>query len=316
MRKLVVVVSILALSALVFASFAVPAAQAQEAEPTIVEIAASNPDFSTLVAAVQAAGLADTLAGEGDFTVFAPTNDAFDALFASLGIAPEDLLADKSLLTEVLLYHVAAGELTSEEVAYLGELRMANGDLSTISVRDGSPYINDARIIATDIMASNGVIHVIDAVILPSGIPAPGGTVDANIVEIAVANDGFSTLVAAVLAADLDGALSTEGPFTVFAPSNDGFNKTLGELGLSADDLLGNKELLTDILLYHVAAGALDAQDVLGMGEITMLNGDTATAEVIDGVAYIAGVPISNANIRTSNGIIHVIDAVMLPPAE
>ena len=316
MRKFLAFVSILALSALAFASFAVPTAQAQESEPTIVEIAASNEDFSTLVAAVQAAGLADTLAGEGDFTVFAPTNDAFDALFASLGIAPEDLLADKPLLTEVLLYHVALGELTSEEVAYLGELRMANGDLSTISVRDGSPYINDARIIATDIMASNGVIHVIDAVILPSGIPAPGGAIDANIVEIAVANDGFSTLVAAVLAADLDGALSTEGPFTVFAPSNDGFNKTLGELGLSADDLLGNKELLTDILLYHVAAGALDAQDVLGMGEITMLNGDTATAEVIDGVAYIAGVPISNANIRTSNGIIHVIDAVMLPPAE
>jgi len=316
MQKFLAFVSVLALSALAFASLAVPTAQAQEGEPTIVEIAASNEDFSTLVAAVQAAGLADTLAGEGDFTVFAPTNDAFDALFASLGIVPEDLLADKPLLTEVLLYHVALGELTSEEVAYLGELRMANGDLSTISVRGGSPYINDARIIATDIMASNGVIHVIDAVILPSGIPAPGGAVDANIVEIAVANDGFSTLVAAVLAADLDGALSTEGPFTVFAPSNDGFNKTLGELGLSADDLLGNKELLTDILLYHVAAGALDAQDVLGMGEITMLNGDTATAEVIDGVAYIAGVPISNANIRTSNGIIHVIDAVMLPPAE
>ena len=147
MRKFLAFVSILALSALAFASFAVPTAQAQESEPTIVEIAASNEDFSTLVAAVQAAGLADTLAGEGDFTVFAPTNDAFDALFASLGIAPEDLLADKPLLTEVLLYHVALGELTSEEVAYLGELRMANGDLSTISVRDGSPYINDARII-------------------------------------------------------------------------------------------------------------------------------------------------------------------------
>ncbi len=315
MRKLVVVVSILALSALVFASFAVPAAQAQEAEPTIVEIAASNEDFSTLVAAVQAAGLADTLAGEGDFTVFAPTNDAFDALFASLGIAPEDLLADKPLLTEVLLYHVALGELTSEEVAYLGELRMANGDLSTISVRDGSPYINDARIIATDIMASNGVIHVIDAVILPSGVPAPVGAVDANIVEVAVANEGFSTLVAAVQAADLAGTLSGNGPFTVFAPTNDAFNKTLGELGLSAEDVLGNKELLTNILLYHVAAGALDAQDVLGMGEITMLNGEVATAEVVDGVAYIAGVPISNANIRTSNGIIHVIDAVMIPPS-
>jgi transforming growth factor-beta-induced protein len=315
MRKLVVVVSILALSALVFASFAVPAAQAQEAEPTIVEIAASNEDFSTLVAAVQAAGLADTLAGEGDFTVFAPTNDAFDALFASLGIAPEDLLADKSLLTEVLLYHVAAGELTSEEVAYLGELRMANGELSTISMRDGSPYINDARIIATDIMASNGVIHVIDAVILPSGVPAPVGAVDANIVEVAVANEGFSTLVAAVQAADLAGTLSGNGPFTVFAPTNDAFNKTLGELGLSAEDVLGNKELLTNILLYHVAAGALDAQDVLGMGEITMLNGEVATAEVVDGVAYIAGVPISNANIRTSNGIIHVIDAVMIPPS-
>jgi uncharacterized surface protein with fasciclin (FAS1) repeats len=311
-----VVVSILALSALAFASFAVPAAQAQEAEQTIVDIAASNEDFSTLVAAVQAAGLADTLAGEGDFTVFAPTNDAFDALFTSLGITPEALLADTDLLTDVLLYHVAAGELTSEEVVYLGELRMANGDLSTVSVRDGGAYINHARIVTTDIMASNGVIHVIDTVILPSGVPAPTGAVDANIVEVAVANDGFSTLVAAVLAAELDGALSAEGPFTVFAPSNDAFNKTLGELGLSAEDVLADQALLSDILLYHAAAGAMDAQDVLGMGEITMLNGDTATAEVIDGVAYIAGVPISNANIRTSNGIIHVLDAVMIPPAE
>jgi uncharacterized surface protein with fasciclin (FAS1) repeats len=294
-----------------------PRAMAADApDASIVDIAASNGNFDTLVAAVQAAGLADTLDGPGPYTVFAPTDAAFATLLDQLGLTAPELLANKTLLTEVLLYHVAAGKLTSEEVLALRELEMLNGDLATVSVRSGRPYINEAVISMVDIQASNGVIHVIDAVILPSGVAAPSSTPDASIVEIAVANQGFSSLVAALQAADLVGALSGPGPYTVFAPSNDAFNKTLGELGLTLEQVAADEALLTDILLYHVAAGAYDAQDALGAGTIRMLNGDSVSMSVRNGIVYVNGASVSRANIVTENGIIHVIDAVLLPPAQ
>jgi len=291
-----------------------PAAAAAAPSGSIVDIAASNGNFDTLVAAVQAAGLASTLDGPGTYTVFAPTDAAFETLLDQLGLSAAELLANKALLTDVLLYHVAAGKLTSEEVLALRELRMLNGDLATVSVRNGRPYINEASISTVDIQASNGVIHVIDAVILPSGVAAPSGTLDANIVEIALANPGFSSLVAALQAGELVGALNGPGPYTVFAPSNDAFNKTLGELGLTLEQVAADKALLTDILLYHVAAGRYDAQDALGAGTIRMLNGDSVTMSVRNGIVYVNGASVSRANIVTRNGIIHVIDAVLLPP--
>ncbi len=294
------------------AGFFVPSAEAAGHE-SIVDIAVSNGQFSTLVAAVQAAGLVDVLDGTDEYTVFAPTNAAFEGLLNELGITAEELLANKALLTEVLLYHVAPGELTANEVLALGELRMANGDLSTISVRRGYAHINEAPISTANIQADNGVIHVIDAVILPSGVAAQKGTINATIVDIALENAGFSTLVDAVLAADLAGTLSGPGPYTVFAPTNEAFAKTLGELGITAEELLSNKALLTDILLYHVYAGSIDAQDALGMGEIQMLNGDTATVSVRNGVVYVNDASVSRANIYTRNGVIHVIDAVLIP---
>jgi len=314
-RKPVVFLAVVAAVMLVSAISA-PGLMAQEETPgTIVDVAVANGNFTTLVAAAQAAGLADDLAGPGPFTVFAPTDRAFQALLNRLGITAGTLLSDEALLTEVLLYHVAAGELEASEVLALGQLRMLNGDLATISVRSGAAYINGSRIVITDIQASNGVIHVIDTVMLPSGVVAPP-PYEADIVDIALENPGFSTLVAALQAAGLVDTLAGPGPFTVFAPSNDAFRKTLGELGLTVGDLVANKALLTDILLYHVAAGSYDAQDVLGMGQIRMLNGDTAQVSVRDGVVYINGASVSRANIVTSNGVIHVIDAVLIPPAE
>ena len=314
-RKAVAFLSALA-AVMMISAVSAPGLKAQEAQPgTIVDIAVANGNFTTLVAAAQAAGLADDLAGPGPFTVFAPTDRAFQALLNRLGISAGTLLADKALLTEVLLYHVVAGELTADEVLVLNELEMLNGDLATISVRSGAAYINNSRIVITDIQASNGVIHVIDTVLLPSGVTAPP-PYTANIVDIALENEGFSTLVAALVAADLVDTLSGPGPFTVFAPSNDAFNKTLSELDLTLADVVSNRALLTEILLYHVAVGSYDAQDVLGMGQIRMLNGDTAQVSVRGGVVYINDASVSRANIVTSNGIIHVIDAVLIPPAE
>ncbi|MBL8162191.1 MAG: fasciclin domain-containing protein [Anaerolineae bacterium] len=132
---------------------------------TIVDIAVGNPDFSTLVAAVQAAGLVETLSGEGPFTVFAPTNAAFEALGADTVAAA---LADTELLTAILTYHVVAGKVMASDVVGLSEAVTVQGSPITISVVDGNVFLNDTiQVIVTDIEASNGVIHVIDGVLLP-----------------------------------------------------------------------------------------------------------------------------------------------------
>lgn len=134
----------------------------------IVEIAAGSPDFTTLVAALQAAGLVDTLAGEGPFTVFAPTDAAFDAALADLGITAEELLASDNL-ADILTYHVVAGEFLAADVVELDgqEVTTVNGQTVTITVTDEGVRVNDALVTTTDIQATNGVIHVIDGVLLP-----------------------------------------------------------------------------------------------------------------------------------------------------
>lgn len=133
---------------------------------TIVDVAAGNPDFSTLVAAVQAAGLVETLSGEGPFTVFAPTNAAFAKLPEG---TVESLLADIPALTKVLTYHVVAGKVLAADVVGMTSAPTVNGQEVKIAVVEGSVRLNDASTVtATDIEASNGVIHVIDSVLLPA----------------------------------------------------------------------------------------------------------------------------------------------------
>ncbi|HYN57788.1 MAG TPA: fasciclin domain-containing protein [Motilibacterales bacterium] len=142
-------------------------APAMDEPGTIVDVAAANDDFETLVAAVTAAGLAETLSGEGPFTVFAPTDDAFDAL--PEGVLDALLLPEnKDALTSILTYHVVAGEVMEADVT-AGDVATVEG--STIAITtDGGVKVNDANVIATDVDASNGVIHVIDAVLVPEGV--------------------------------------------------------------------------------------------------------------------------------------------------
>ena len=143
---------------------------------TVVDVAASNPDFSTLVAAVEAAGLAETLSGEGPFTVFAPTNDAFAAAAESMGVTAEELLASPDL-SNILTYHVVPEELLAEDVLAAAEeaggtaeVDTVNGETLTVEVVDGAVILNGvATVTTTDLQAGNGVVHVIDAVLLPSG---------------------------------------------------------------------------------------------------------------------------------------------------
>jgi transforming growth factor-beta-induced protein len=276
----------------------------QEEEPlgTIVDIAMADGRFETLVAAVVAADLAETLSGEGPFTVFAPTDDAFAKLPEG---TIEALLADIPALTDILLYHVVAGEVLAADVV---ELQFAETLLEKdieIRVRNGMVYLNDAQVIITDIMADNGVIHVIDSVLLP---PESAGT----IVDIAVADGRFETLVAALQAAELVETLSGKGRFTVFAPTDDAFAK-LPEGTIEA--LLADIPALTDILLYHVVSGRVLAEDVILLEEIETLLGEMVTVRIEDGKVFINESEVIITDIIADNGVIHVIDSVLLPPA-
>ena len=234
---------------------------------TIVEVAAGNPDFSTLVAAVEAAGLVDTLSGEGPFTVFAPTNEAFDALPEGLVEAlllPENVDA----LTAVLTYHVVPAEVPSSAVES-GPVTMVQGEDAEIVADGDTLTIAGANIIATDVAASNGVIHVIDAVIVPPSIdPAAllgGGDEEAaadepgTIIEVAEEVGIFNTLLAAGEAAGINAVLEAPGAFTIFAPTDEAF-EALPEGLVEALLLPENSQALTTILTYH----ALDAAGWLG----------------------------------------------------
>jgi transforming growth factor-beta-induced protein len=276
----------------------------------IVDTAVADGRFTTLVAAVEAAGLVETLKGEGPFTVFAPTDDAFAAL--PEGTVESLLLPEnKQALTDILLYHVVAGKVMAADVTGLESATTVLGKDIAIKVDMGNVYINDAQVIITDIETSNGVIHVIDAVILP---PSDEAAESNTIVDIAVADGRFTTLVAALQAAELVETLSGEGPFTVFAPTDDAFAALPAG---TVEDLLKpeNKQALTDILLYHVVSGKVMAADVVGLTSATTVLGKDLTITVTDGKVFLNDtVEVIITDIEASNGVIHVIDAVLLPP--
>jgi transforming growth factor-beta-induced protein len=292
-----------------------------EMPKTIVDIAVEDGRFTSLVAAVEAAGLAETLSGEGPFTVFAPTDEAFTAL----GDTTTDLLKpeNKAQLSDILLYHVVPGKVMAADVAGLdgqsAETALA-GKSVAIKVDGDKVILNEnVNVIITDIEASNGVIHVIDAVLLPpSGETMGEGamTEKMDIVDTAVADSRFTTLVAAVQAAGLVDTLKSEGPFTVFAPTDEAFAALpTGTL----ENLLKpeNKQQLTDILLYHVVPGSVMAADVVGLdgqSAETALSDQSISIKVDgDKVLLNDSIQVIITDIETSNGVIHVIDAVLLP---
>jgi uncharacterized surface protein with fasciclin (FAS1) repeats len=282
------------------------------ANPTVAEIAAGDERFSTLVTALGAAGLVDTLNGSGPFTVFAPTNDAFAALPEG---ALDALLADKDALTAVLLYHVAPGRYMASDVAAMRSADTVSGKSLKISTPDGMVMVDNARVVITDIVGSNGVIHVIDQVMLPPadmGMQAPATMEPQDIVEVAVGDGRFGTLVAAVRAAGLVGTLRSEGPFTVFAPTDDAFAKLPAG---TVEALLEDIPTLTRILLYHVVPGQVMASDVVALSLAATAADEDLQIRVMDGKVMINDAQVIVTDIEASNGVIHVVDTVILPPA-
>ena len=324
MKRSSILLSVVMVAAFVLAACATPATPAPtQVPPTpaptateapveasdIVDTAIADGRFTTLVAALQAAELVDALKAEGPFTVFAPTDDAFAAL--PEGTLDSLLLPEnKQALTDILLYHVVEGKVMAADVTGLKSATTLLGKDVAVKVDMGNVYINDAKVIITDIETSNGVIHVVDAVILPPTEEAASST----IVDIAVADGRFNTLVAAVTAADLVETLSGEGPFTVFAPTDDAF-AALPEGTLDSLLLPENKQQLIDILLYHVVSGKVMAADVVTLPSATTVLGKDVTITVKDGKVFLNDtVEVIITDIEASNGVIHVIDAVLLPP--
>lgn len=282
--------------ALVAASYAPSAAPAD-----IVDTAVKAGSFNTLAAALKAAGLVDALKGAGPFTVFAPTDQAFAKLPAG---TVEELLKpeNKARLVSILKYHVVSGKVMSKDVR-TGAVGTLDGQRIDIVAEGGKVKVDGANVSKADIDCSNGVIHVIDTVILPS---------DKNIVQTAVAAGSFKTLAKLLAAADLVSALEGDGPFTVFAPTDEAFAKLPKE---TVDSLLRpeNKEKLAGILKYHVVSGRVYSGDAIKAGTAKSLQGSSPRITSTGGTVSVDGAKVLTADLDATNGVIHVIDTVIMP---
>lgn len=335
MRKVSLLFTIVALlTVAVFPGFAQDEEPGTIADIVVASATGEEPEFTILLTAVQAADPAvlEALSDpEAEYTVFAPTDEAFMALIEEIGQEAFDaIVADTEALTEILLYHVVDGAAAAEDVA--GLLEANDGAFTVpslteerldISTEMDNIYVDNAQVIATDIMASNGIIHVIDSVLLPED-----GTIADLVVEAASDEEApeFTTLLAAVQAADpsILEALSDdmgEG-LTVFAPTDEAF-AALDAATLEA--ALADPELLTSILAYHVVPGWNYASDVAtaieeagGTLEVETLSGEVLTFTVSEegNVVINDTVTVIAYDVDAANGVIHVIDGVLLPPME
>lgn len=282
----------------------VPVAAATDKD--IVEIAVENGNFTVLAEALEKADLVDTLKGAGPFTVFAPTDAAFTALLGELGISKEELLANKRL-TQVLLYHVLGSNVKSTDLKDGMEAETVLGEKVTVKLGD-SVMINDATVTTADVEAKNGTIHIIDKVLIPEAFSIEFDTV----VDVALSSDDYSILVQALTKANLVGALKEKGPFTVFAPTNAAFSALLEKLDITADQLLAHPDL-AKVLTYHVVSGKVMSTDITdGLVAETLNKGQKLTftlgSLIINGI-----VNVTAADTQALNGVVHVIDTVLVP---
>ncbi|MER2996641.1 fasciclin domain-containing protein [Pontibacter populi] len=259
-----------------------------------------KPTFNTLLVALAKTGLTSTVAKE-ELTLFAPSDEAF----AALGLYPNNI-GNVPNLEQILLYHAVQGELYASDLS-AGFVPTLNGAAVEVTL-NGGVQVNGADVILADKRALNGVIHVIDEVLMPPTL---------NLVELALSfNPEFTILVAAVQKANLVNTLANDGPFTVFAPTNDAFVALLNELGFPNLDAVPD-ETLRDILLYHVVPGRIYSSD-LSTGDVTAANEDTfyvntSNLTITDANGREANLVPSLLNVQATNGVVHVIDRVILP---
>ncbi|CAL4097996.1 unnamed protein product, partial [Meganyctiphanes norvegica] len=256
----------------------------------------TNEGFSTLVDLVVKAGLAETVSTGGPFTVFAPTNEAFAALDPAL---VDSLVNNPEQLKSVILDHVVSGEVYSTDLSNNMVANGVNGGQLRIKTVPGVK-VNGANVVRADVKASNGVVHVIDKVILSE-----------NLAEL-LTNEGFSTLVDLVVKAGLAETVSTGGPFTVFAPTNEAFAALDPAL---VNSLVNDPEQLKSVILLHVVPGEVYSTDLSNNMVVDAANGGKLTINTVPSVK-INDANVVRADIKASNGVVHVIDQVILPGSE
>jgi transforming growth factor-beta-induced protein len=322
----------------ILAALSAPVVVEPPARPNLVDVLEADEDarFTILIMAIDAAGLRPLLNSSSEYTIFAPTNDALTAVLTAINLTPEQLLGDSNTLQEILLYHVVPGRVRSSDLFRGDTLRtMAGQDLVTAENEAGQLTVGGVVVGQANIAAGNGFIHALDeGILVPPSLaavltpPADTGTDDGGAAEAdarpsiadILANDAdgrFTTLLAAVEAAGLTGTLSSQGDFTVLAPTNDAFAAALEYLGTDAATLLGNTELLTQVLTYHVLGERTRSSNLFVGGEYTTLNGATVTfGEAANGTLTVnnGAATVRDANFVGSNGVVHVIDGVLLPP--
>jgi len=271
----------------------------------IVTTAVEAGSFKTLAAAVTEAGLVSTLQGKGPFTVFAPTDAAFQKLPAG---TVESLLKpeNRAQLVAILTYHVVPGKLMAADVVKQTASPTVNGQRIDFKVEQSKVLVDSAQVVKADLVCSNGVIHVIDTVLLPSSDTIPA---------VASKAGKFQTLLKAAEAAGLVDVLSGDQPLTVFAPTDAAFAKLPAG---TVENLLKpeNRDALAGILKYHVVSGRVYSPEVLERKELKTVHGGTLTAAANKAGATIQGATLLATDIDAANGVIHVIDSVLLPPAK
>jgi uncharacterized surface protein with fasciclin (FAS1) repeats len=284
---------------------------------------ATERGFSALVAAADKAGLVPALSDPtANLTVFAPTDAAFDGVAKTLGFTDASAMVnalDSATLAKILQYHVLPARKTAadlvaggatQDTLYTFEGSAATLALDTTSgVKITDELLTESTVTTANVAASNGVIHVIDKVLVPPGV--------LNVVQMAQLNPAFSVLVEAVVAANLAGTLSGAGPFTVFAPTDDAFTAALTELSLTKADLLASPAL-GSILTYHVVSGDVRAADVVALPKpatVTTVQGETFSVGTDLGITdqRARTATLVATDVVASNGVIHVIDKVILP---
>ena len=299
MKRMRISIALLVAAAVAAASLGASASSASRSagDQNIVQTALAAGQFNTLASLLTKAGLVDTLSNGGPFTVFAPT----DAAFAKVPKATLTALAKHpAQLKSVLLYHVVAGSVTAADVSKLSSAKTLEGSSVLIKVNKGGVFVNQAKVTTPDVMASNGVIHVINKVLIPPK----------NIVATAKAAGKFTTLTALLKKSGLAGTLAKKGPFTVFAPTDAAFAK-VPKATLAA--LAKNKAKLRAVLLYHVVKGQVTAAQAAKLRSAKTLEGKSLKIRARGAKLIVGGATVTKADVLASNGVIHAINKVLIP---
>ena len=267
---------------------------------SIYDIVSNSADHTTLKAAIDACALDGVLSGSGPFTLFAPTDAAFNALPSGTVAA---LLNNLPQLTDILKHHVVADSVMSGMLSNNQVVTTLLGTDVTVTINNGMVYIDNAMVTVADIVADNGVVHVIDAVLLP---PAPSN----SIYDIVSNSTDHNTLKVAIDACELDGTLSDPGSLTLFAPTDAAFN--LLPAG-TVTALLNDLPQLTDILKHHVVGSSVMSGMLSNNQVVTTLLGTDVIVTINNGMVYIDNAMVTVADIVADNGVVHVIDAVLIP---